>query len=447
VLVRVYDHYTETSKSFEGPAAEVERELLRSYPFLNSEDPRDHGDVPNLVEHLNSEQALDAEIVDHGVEDALVKAEPGNLHTGDDGVVQAMLGYHHGLFSALEAVRFLAGGAPASGEKVRQALWQADGEPEEAALLSYGLEPTEANLAALRGIQSLSKAEGEPVEAKTVHAGATEADETADEVRLAFRDRFVVPVALGGKHSKGSLLARDQDSQNTWLLKPGSGGQTPAAGATEDPSSQSRREAAFWHVADAWHLGDFLPRADLLLVDGKEYAAIHLLPWSYKTLDKLKAKDPGAARNVLAEYLRRGLVHRWGVLDFVLGNPDRHAQNLMIRDTDVKLIDHGSAFAGAGFDPAHDQNSFTPYYLRAWSDGKFSTMTAAQKLKVMPRIDRGTELDLRGWIDGLHSEDLDRVLLRYGIDPAPEKMRLAQLKALITQMPADEAVNKLWADT
>jgi hypothetical protein len=446
MLVIVHNLYTDAKKSVEGTPREVEAELLRSYPFLNSHRPDDHGDVPNLVDHLNAEQVYEAEIVDHD-KVPLHKSENGNLSPDEDEVVASMLGHNYKLFAALDAVKFLAGGAPADGQKVRQALWQADGDPEEAALLAYGLEPSEANLAALRGIQGLSKAEQEPVEPMEVQPGHPDANTTAEEVDQAFRDRFVLPIKLGGKHSAGSMLARDQASGNTWLLKPGSGGQTPAAGAKQDPSTQSRREAAFYHMADAWHLADFVPHTDLLIINGREYAAMHLLPWSYKGMDKLKAKDPQAGRAILGDYLKRGLLHRWAVLDFVLGNPDRHAGNLMVRDGDVKLIDHGSAFAGTAFDPAHDENSFTPFYLRAWADGKFSTMAPEAKLKVMPRLDHQTEENLKGWIDGLHVEDLDRVLLRYGVDPEPAKARLAQLKAQVAGQPADEAINKLWVQT
>lgn len=445
MLVKIYNLYTGTAKSIEGTSADVAQELLRVYPFLRSPNPKDNDDVPSLIDHLNSEQALEAEIIDYGDEGSLVKSEPGNLH--DEEVVAAMLGYHSKLYSALDAAKFLAGGATVSGDKVRRALWEADGDPEEAALVAYGLEVSPNNLAALRGFQTLSKTQPEPVQAQSVEPGHPDASQTAEDVELAFRDRFVLPVKLGGKHSKGSLLARDQHTGSTWLLKPGSGGMGPAAGVQEDPATQARRGTAFWHMADAWHLGAYIPRSDLLIIDGKEYEAIHLLPWSYKTLDKLKGGDVGAARALLLPLLRSGVLFRWAILDYVLGNPDRHANNLMAKGDDVQLIDHGSAFAGYGFDPAHDENSFIPYYLRAWADGRFSKMTAEQKLKVMPRLDRQTADTVGEWLNGLHGEDLDRVLLRYGVDPGPAKQRLAKLKALATQMPVDEAVNKAWAET
>lgn len=443
----IHNHYTELSKIVEGVPAAVEAELIRMYPWLNASDPESHGDVGALIDQLNSNQAFDA-FVDFDQEpQGLVKTEHNLGEDDENHVISSMLGYQPKLHAALDAVRFLTGGQAVAGDKVRQALYQADGDPEEAALAAYGLDVNETNLKALRGVQGLSKSDTQPVSADTVEAGHPDADEAADEIRRSFRDSFVMPVELGGKHSKGSLLARDEDSGNTWLLKPGSGGQTPAAGASQDPSSQSRREAAFWHVADAWHLGQFLPRADLVLVDGKEYAAIHLLPWSYKNLDKIKTQDPGAVRNILAEYLSRGLLHRWAVLDFVLGNPDRHAANLMVKDGDVKLIDHGSAMAGTAFDPAHDQNSFTPYYLRAWAPGKFAGLDEADKLKYMPRLGRQAEIEFRAWLDTLQGSDLDKVLLRYGVDPAPAKARLAQVKALGAAEPVDLAINKLWVET
>jgi hypothetical protein len=441
--VKIFNHYTETSKVLEGQSQHLVNELLRLYPWLHRSDDKD---LKSLVARLNHDQAYDVAVEG---EEPMAKAEGRNLH-GQGEVVAAMMGYHHKLLRAMDAVRFLSGGAPVPADKVRQALWEADGDAEEAALLAAGMEVSGPNLKALRAIQDMAdakKAEAEPVQAQSVEPGHPDAADTADTVLRAFRDHFVLPVELGGKHSKGSLLARDQDTGETWLLKPGSGGQTPAAGAKQDPSSQSRREAAFWHMADAWHLGDSIPRADLLIIDGKEYAAIHLLPWTYNVLDKLKKDDPGLPRNLLADYMKRGVLHRWAVLDFVLGNPDRHANNLMVKDGDVKLIDHGSAMAGEGFDPAHDRYSFTPYYLRAWAPGKFSQLGADEKLKYMPRLDRQAEENFKGWLDGLHATDLDRILYRYGVNPGPAKERLAKLKALATGKAADQAINEAWVIT
>lgn len=444
--VHVYNLYQDTSTVIEGEPAQVEAELLRLFPFLRSEQPDDQGDIHALVEHLNANQAYEAELLNHD-QQPMAKAEASNLSGSEHEIVSDMLGYHDKLFRAIEAAKFLCGGTALPEEKVRRALWQADGDPEEAALGAYGLEASEPNLRALRAIQDMSqtrKGEEGAVQAQSVEAGHPDAEQTAEAVRRAFQDEFVVPIKLNGKHAEGTLLARDQDTGEVWLLKPGSGGQTPAAGAKQDPSSQSRREAAFWHLADAWQLGDFIPHTDLLIIDGREYAAIKLLPWSYKTLDKLKKGNASVARTVLDGYRNHGMLHRWAILDFVLGNPDRHANNLMVREGDVKLIDHGSAMAGPAFDPAHDEYSFTPFYLRAWAPGKFSQLTPEQKLKYMPRLDRQAEEGLRAWLDQLHATDIDRVLYRYGVNPEPARERLARLKVLATQEPVDLAINKLW---
>jgi hypothetical protein len=255
---------------------------------------------------------------------------------------------------------------------------------------------------------------------------------------------------MAGKHSKGTLIARDVQGGDVYLLKPGSGGDSPAAGVAEEQASQSRRDAGFWAVAERWGLGNNFPEARLLLIDGKEYACLKLLPWRYKTVDKLMQGHPGAGRALLAPMLASALLFRWAVIDYVLGNPDRHANNMMADSeepagqADVKLIDQGSAMAGRDFDPAHDRNSFVPFYLRAWAPLAFNHLSVDEKLHVMPQLHGETEADLRGWIDGLHAHDLHVLLTRYGINPDPAVARLAKLKMLVAEYPADEAVNRVW---
>lgn len=381
----------------------------------------------------------------------LAKAMPRNFQQ-DQPVIDAMLGYHHSFQANLDAARFLAGGGLAPQHKVRSALWENDGAHEVAALRAHGIDPTPENTKALRAIRKMANTKRgaqnpEPVEPMAVAPGNPNAAEAAEEVTRSFNDRFVVPVALGGKHSKGTLLARDHDTGHVWMLKPGSGGQTPAAGAAEDAASQSRREAAYYHLADAWGMEDYYPEAQLLLINGKEYAAMRLLPWTFHTMDKLKDEDPGVARRILEKYLKTGVLHRWAILDFVLGNPDRHAGNLMVKGDVVKLIDHGSAMSGEGFDPAHDHYSFTPYYLRAWTDGRFAALAPWAKLKAMPRVGREVAATLGQWLEQLNPQDLDRVLSAYGVNPQPAKERLAKLKAMAAEHPADEAINRAWVET
>jgi len=161
-------------------------------------------------------------------------------------------------------------------------------------------------------------------------------------------------------------------------------------------------------------------------------------------MDKIKKQEPARIKEVLDRYCNIGLLHRWGALDAILGQTDRHAGNMMEHDGDVKLIDQGSSFAGEGFNPGRDKNTFTPFYLRYAAPGRFSTMDAVTKDRYMPHLGRESDEDLKRWLENLHAEDLDRVLLRYGVNPQPPKERLAKLKVMMTQMPAHEAVNRFW---
>lgn len=456
--VTIHDHYSDVSRSFEGTRAVVYAELLRNYPWLHDDPDMPH-DVEGLVDTLDNSQAFEAEIEDLGDSSTLTKAE-SNLASReirpDSPHVLDQLGHNHNLMSTFDAARHLVRGNEPSLDQVRKALWEADGDVERAALHAHGIEPSEGNLRALRAVRDItSHKKGEPqtVTARDVQPGTPDASEFAAAVGRAFSDRFVFPVEMDGKHSKGTLLARDVEGGDVFLLKPGSGGDSPAAGVAEEMASQSRRESGFWAVVDAWGIGNNYPEAHLVLVDGKEYAALKLLPWRYKTVDKELKNDPALGRRLLEPYLNSGLLFRWAVADFVLGNPDRHANNLMSDSedppgrADVKLIDQGSAMAGNDFDPAHDQNSFVPYYLRAWAPIAFNRLTTDEKVHVMPRLSSHGEADLRGWIDNIHADELQLILVRFGINPEPALARLAKLKALSAEFPSDEAVDKIWVTT
>lgn len=452
--VVVTSHYSGAEYVFEGSADTVYEQILEQFPFLHTGQAEHHGDVDGLVEHLNSMQALDAEVVDQG-SNTLVKAE-GNL-LGDDlseasEIAQDMLGFNPRTHAAFEAAKFLAGGRELPLSTIRRALYEHDGDYEVAALHAYGLPEDEGGIRALRSISMISdmaKAEAPIPVGGDIEPGTPGAEDAAAEVERAFQKQMVRPVSLGGKHSKGSFLAKDPRSGNVYLLKPGSGGQSPAAGAEQEHASQSRREAAFWHVAEAWALENSIPRADVVLVDGHEFAAIRLLPFSYKNLDKRQRQDPGAAARALAQYRDQGILHKWAVLDYILGNPDRHGQNLMIDKDDkvVALIDHGSAFAGDEFDPAYDKNSFVPFYLRAWAPTRFHNLSLKDKLDAMPEASGETRDLLRTWLSDIHSDRLESILHRFGIDPRPSLVRLAKLKMMAVDSPVDRAINRLWVTT
>jgi hypothetical protein len=378
------------------------------------------------------------------------KSESNLLHGANNAhTVQAMLGFSPARQSAFAAARFLAAGNVASLEQIRRALWEQDGDVERAALQAYGLptdEKTVASLRAVMAVENLRKDEDEPElpKANTVQPGVPTATETAVQVRRAFDTLNVEYVKLPGKHSAGSMIAKDPESKTTFILKPGSGGQSPAAGASEDPSSQSRREAAYSAVARQWGVAD-VPQADLLLIDGKEYAALHMLGYNYQSAEKAREQNANMVRDAFEKVAATPTLFKWATLDFVLGNPDRHAQNIMVdKHGHIRLIDHGSAFAGPSFSPAHDKNSFVPYYLRFRYGGNFNTLPMKGKMEAMPRLNQEQERAFKLWLEQIDKHRLTQTLQSYGINPKPALARLAQLQ-LNEGEPADVTVNRAWA--
>ena len=226
----------------------------------------------------------------------------------------------------------------------------------------------------------------------------------------------------------------------------GLGGPSPGpqAGVTESGASQAKREAAFYAVAQAWGLAEYLPECHLLLIGGREYAALKLLGSSYEDLNAVRARDPGAPRRLFLVFRPDGTLHRWAALDAILGNVDRNAGNLMVRGDEVKLIDHGSAFAGTGFAPATDKNTFVPYYLRALAPSDFNQLAPADKLRALPRISGDSAKNLNNWLSSLDEEGLARILHRFGIEAKPSVERLRSLKGALAYQPADLAINSFW---
>lgn len=391
---------------------------------------------------------------------ALHKASNLSLEDAEEekasGVALDMLGFNPIVHPAFAAAQFLTGKPVVSLDVIRRALYEHENYLD-AALAAYGLPVDEGGRSALRGVMRVADFTKSMVperlpEGKDIEAGTPDAEDAADAVRRAFKTQRVKVAHLDGKHSKGSLIARDDLRDKTLLLKPGSGGPGPAAGASEDPASPSRREAAFWQLAEDWGLGESVPRTDLVIIDGQEYAAIHMLPFDWKGLQKRLDTDPVAGRQAFNSYRDRGFIHKWAVMDFVLGNPDRHADNLMLSpDRDLlALIDHGSAFAGPHFDPARDANSFVPFYLRAWApmdNTRFNKLRVEQKLRYMPTVSAHMKDELRTWLNDIHADHLEGICHRFGIPPQPQLDRLAKVKVLASSMGVDEAINRLWVTT
>lgn len=357
------------------------------------------------------------------------------------------LGYSMALDSYLSAVVFLTG-KEVDDDVYQKALWEADGNIHEAAIKAGGLESA-VNRKAFEAVLKLkSLAKSEVKRPKNIVAALAQGDDVAADLEWAFQNNNVEPVKLGGRHSSGTLMARDEDG-NLMLVKPGSGKQSSAAGADEEKASQSRREACFYHVAKEWGI-QAVPRAELILLDGKETAVFHMMGLDWEGLVRTESVDPKEPQKALEPYRANGACHMWGVLDYVCGNPDRHGQNIMVGPLDqgsrIALIDHGSAFAGLDFDPGNDTKSFVPFYLRVWGPNTgFNAMSSAEKLRTMPTLSSEADDELRQWIEDLDEKSFEGILHRYGIEPSASLARLRSLQnAIAGASSASVTVNKFW---
>lgn len=329
--------------------------------------------------------------------------------------------------------------------KLRASAWFNDGDIYSTALDAAGLDDTDENRAALKAMgdmMPLVKSEDElPPKNSEVRPLSVTAHDAAEDISSHLGDARVAH--LDGKHSKGSFFVPGREG--TWFMKPGSGGTGPIEGIGEDPSPSSARESAFWAVTKDWGLDADFSRAEWVQVGDHKYAAIRFLPKTFVPLIDQMAEDPGRISAALESYRQRGRLWQWAVLDWVLGNGDRHGHNLLVNDDGViKLIDQGSTFAGHHFDPAHDMESFTPYYLRYTvpPDVTFNTLTASEKLRYMPDLPMAAQGRLRTWLAALNPDTLAQTLQRFGIDPQPSLQRLG----IAQQAGSDLAgyVNRLW---
>jgi hypothetical protein len=439
----IKDHYEDTRHTLEGSPEDVRSQVLDLYPFLLVKFGP-HADIAIYVNALNKNQGTTAAIKD-SLSKSQINADGQGLH-----IIRHDIDTKHGQISTTDsqieacraAAEFLAG-HPCSDQEMRQALLQEDGDPYKAAVVAHGLE--DSAVADIKAIidASLSKAEDQPVQFKTV-ASLTESGAIfATAIKSASDAGEVFPIKLGsGKHNKGTLKARDSENHQSYILKPGSGKQNPVQGEEESGSTQSQREAAFYNVAVAWGLGEYLPECRLLLIDGAQFACTVMLPMVYKNFNDLKALDPNLPKRLLHLY-NDGTLHKWATLDYVCGNPDRHYGNVMASGDKVKLIDHGSAFAGASFDPAHDKQSFVPCYLRPGVPG-WSKLSTDQKLRALPRLNAENESKFRKWLLDLNKQTLSQLLIPFGIDPTPEHDRLERLQKATSYQTADLAILSCW---
>jgi GNAT superfamily N-acetyltransferase len=356
------------------------------------------------------------------------------------------------------AARFLAGKVAPTDEDIRMAMVMYDHDFELAALYAHGLPRNDSFRQMLRSTmelearpEGLDKSNPENFAVaqmpRIVEAGAEDSGQVVEALRRAEATGNVHAVSLDGKHSKGAAIATDPEDHKKWLIKPGSGKVSPARGVSQEAASQTRREVAFYKIAEICGLSEFFPEAYLVKLDGIEVSVMELLASDYKGLDKVRKKSGMDPRKIFEPYRKNGILFRWALLDWILGNADRHANNIMIHGDEVKLIDHGTTFAGPDFDPAHDpRKSFIPFYLRAWSPFNFSSLDGTDKEAQMPTLDNRIEVEFGTWIDSVPEDKLQSIMEQYGINPEPSLARLRDIKMAKPEYRAHRLIG-LWAGT
>jgi hypothetical protein len=431
----ISDHYKDVRHSLLGSEEEIKEQLCKEYPFLNLNSP-----LKDLVQQLDASQIATAVL-----HDTFSKSESGYHYVKPKlGIDNQSKTQHPDEKSYLQAIAMMIG-YDLDSKVYRQALLQSDGDIPLACVTAANLDL--GHIASLETLADYYKQQkyvtpdqADPV-LVDVNPMTPKAQKFCDIIIESAKNKEIEYIKLVGKHSKGTL--RVNSAEGTLLLKPGSGPQNPASGENENPASMTRREACFYTIGCAWGLGDSLVECHGVVIDGNEYAAEQMLSHTYRNCNDINNEDPGKARR-LFNFYNDGKLHRFAFMDYVLGNPDRNAGNVMLSSQNIKLIDHGSAFSGVDFHPATDQYSFVPYYLRALCPLGFGKMPVEEKLKYLPRVSEDINKDLRFWIDGLSEEIVTDIMGLYGMNSEAVILRLKQIKAALSTQRADLAILTAW---
>ncbi|MDE2425694.1 MAG: hypothetical protein KGO96_07290 [Elusimicrobia bacterium] len=363
-----------------------------------------------------------------------------------------MLGSDSGVDeNLLLAGKFMSCNQDPDDSKIREARLLYEGDPEKQVLAIFGLEISEKNIESLDAIKDIVnqggiiyKSEQEEINVEAAHYNSKEA---AGVVKKAIESGHYYKLALGGKYSDNSAIIKDPKTGMLWLVKPGTQKLSPAAGVREERATQSQREAAFYEVAKTLGMGSIVPRTFLIKLNGKLTAVMPFLPHDFKQLDKIRKIDPNRMVQTLEKYRRVGEVHKFAVIDWILGQTDRHGGNILISDDNsLALIDHGGAFAGKAFNPAFDDSSFIPFYLRYTHPKGFKKLSPRDRFMNMPTIDIHTDKRLKDWILDIKPYQIEKILKEFDINPEPELNRLKDIQdhAKLSDKISDY-LNKIWS--
>lgn len=324
--------------------------------------------------------------------------------------------------TAFDAVRWMTGREPVGSGMERLAWVGEDGDAVAAALRAYGEEPTAENRAAveawMRSMDRKNSNQNEPVV-----AGIIAGDEPAAvEIRRANQDGGLRPRA------NGTLYARDPETGSEWMLRP-----CPTA----------PKAAAFAEIAEAWGLGHYVLGAAVVAVDDQPYLAERLAPRDMVTLGDQGRCSVNSPRMSLDPVLQDGSLHRWAVLDYVLGNPDRPPSSVLVSERRAAyLIRNEGAFAET-FQPALDPRCFAPAYMTVWGPSGWANLGVYEKRAAWPGMAGSAEATVT-WFGNQSEEPVKLTCARRGLASEGPLGRLRHLRERAAVEGLDRALREVW---
>lgn len=383
---------------------------------------RDHGGEFNKKD--NSYEYL---LKSENYEDLLKEDIPDELLQAAQRTAGGLMGSKY-----MKAAHFLSNKAPDL-ETYRKALRRFDDDILCASLAAHSIPPSSENIKALQGVSSMMHFEKREdiiggLQDRTAVPFSPVDEEVAEKVARALDTSAHGYLDSDGKHTQNAEVVYDNESREAYIIKYPSHKTALAQGIAEEKATQPFREAAFYRIAELLDISQFFPVARMIYMGGHEAVAIKVIT-NARSFEEIRREDPNRILDLLEPYRQTGHLHMWAAIDYLLGNPDRHSNNIIAQDKNVFLIDHGTSFAGYSFDPAHDENSFIPFYLRAWGMRDFHAVDPIERLRRMPRIGDQEEQMISSWVSKIDEDGIRQTLRMYGINPEPTLERLAWLKA------------------
>lgn len=276
---------------------------------------------------------------------------------------------------------------------------------------------------------------------KDINFISLESAEAARDIREALSKKSFTAAGVGEGHDNKYYIY----GERSWFLKKSEVQPQPFSGYQQFDHSTSRREYAFYSVAKVLGLDHFIPETHLITIGDQEWIATELMPKEYNNFRE-GVFSQEVIKNSLTQKNVHGDLHRWAILDFIAGNPDRHAGNLLMNNTtgDIKLIDHGSSMCGKDFSPNNDYYSFVAYYLRFTTSGGYYYFSKNPLINKMPQVPEDTDRELARWAMSIDTNALSDLLTDHGFDPETFVNRLELVQNLENNLNFSNYINKLW---